>query len=666
MLKRQFIICGMVCLVALGACQEAAKDPGRVTLHRLNRVEYNNTVRDLLKTELRPADDFPSDDHGYGYDNIADVLAVSPLQVELYHRAAELLAEDLLRLPGALTFRAEDWDGAAGSRYRGASWSLWDAGRLAVKVPLAASGSYVLVLRAFGVPAGEESPQLRVELDGVTEATLTIDAVADAPSTYEVAFDGVEGEVQLALSLVNPYRGETPRELRRIVIQGTRVEGPLEGLVPSAAREQLVPCSMTSDAYEACARQILTRLATRAFRRPVTVGELARQLDMVEMAVNEGDSPERGLSLAIQAILLSPHFLYRVEVDPDPYRVTPHRLSDYELASRLSYFLWSTMPDEELLTLAEQGKVQTGKILRRQVTRMVSDERAQALTDNFAGQWLYSRGVLSAEPEPNLFPDFDDELAVDMKRESDLYFQEFLAGNLPVDELLSPGFTFLNERLASHYGISGVTGTEFRKVSTEGTARGGLLTQGAMHTVTSHQERTSIVLRGKWVLTQLLCDEPDPPPPGVESLEDQDQLTGSLRERLAQHRAHPMCASCHEVMDPIGFALENFDAIGQWREKDEGHVIDSSGVFPDGTSFDGAMELAGVVQSREGYHECIAEQLMIYGLGRGPMESDEHWNAEIVARAKKRGGGLQDLITEFVLSDVFRSRRGEFGSEGGE
>ena len=239
MLQRHFIVWGMVYLAGLGACQESEKDPGRVTLHRLNRVEYNNTVRDLLKTELRPADHFPSDDHGYGYDNIADVLAVSPLQVELYHRAAEMLAEDLLRLPGALTFRAEDWDGVAGSRYRGASWSLWDEGRLGVKVPLRASGSYVLGLRAFGVHVGDESPRLRVELGGSTEATLTIDAVADAPGTYEVAFEGVEGEVELALSLVNPYRGTAPQELRRIVIEGPRVEGPLEALVPWPCRSFL-------------------------------------------------------------------------------------------------------------------------------------------------------------------------------------------------------------------------------------------------------------------------------------------------------------------------------------------------------------------------------------------------------------------------------------------
>jgi len=286
------------------------------------------------------------------------------------------------------------------------------------------------------------------------------------------------------------------------------------------------------------------------------------------------------------------------------------------------------------------------------------------MTDNFAGQWLFSRAVLSAEPEPNMFPDFDDELAVAMKTESDMFFKYFLESNAPVATLLDPGFTFLNERLASHYGIGGVTGEAFSKVSTQGTMRGGLLSQGAMHTVTSHQTRTSLVLRGKWVLSQLLCDEPPPPPPGVEALESQVELTGTIRDRLAQHRSSAMCASCHQVMDPIGFALENYNAISEWRTEDDGFSIDASGDFPDGTQFDGPKELADVVSERAEYHECIVEHLMIYGLGRGPMESDEHWRSEIVQKATESGGGFVDLIREIVLSEAFRSRRGEPDEEG--
>jgi hypothetical protein len=658
-------------LTTPGCSSDSGEDPGRITMHRLNRAEYNNTVRDLMKTELKPANDFPLDDHGYGFDNIADVLSLSGLQIELYHRAAVLLTDDLFRAAPTFTVQPEGLESVeTGSSYHGKWWSLWEGTPFTTNIEAREDGEFVLSLRAFGRTLAGESPRLKVELDGAELTILDVTALEADPNIFELAVSTTGGSHELALTLLNPQYDTEALEFRRVMFDWVKLEGPMEGIVPSSARSQLITCELTYTEYEECARTVLSQFANLAYRRPVTNTEITALVELVKMAVAESDHPEVGLANAMQAVLISPHFIFRVELDEDPTSLDPHDLSDYELASRLSYFIWSSMPDETLLDLAAEGNLNDKGVLATQVDRMLSDSRSQALVDNFAGQWLYTRAMKSVEPEPNTFPDFDDELAVGLQRETAYFFKSFLDDNTPIEKLLTADFTYLNERVATHYGIEGVTGSEMRRVDlAPDDKRGGLLTQGSLLTVTSYPARTSPVQRGKWVLQQMLCDEPAPPPPGVEGLVEELSPTASLRERLEQHRAAPVCAACHEIMDPIGFALEHFNAVGQWREDDDGYEIDDSGLFPDGTTFTGAFEMADVIKDDPKLRECVAEHMYTYAMGRGIETYDAYHLEEITESYSSAGGGLRELIREIVQSESFRKRRGdesvEVGSEEG-
>lgn len=651
-------------LFAPGCSSDSGEDPGRVTIHRMNRAEYNNTVRDLMLTNLKPANDFPLDDHGYGFDNIADVLSLSGLQLELYHRAAVLLTDDLLRLPPTFTVQPETLEALTGSSYHGKWWSLWEGVPFTTNVEAREDGEFVLSIRAFGRTLAGESPRLKIGLDGTELTVLDVTASESNPDIFELAISATAGSHELGLTLLNPKYDTEALEFRRVMFDWVKLEGPMEGIVPSSARSGLITCELTYDEYEDCATDILSRFAYKAYRRPVTNAEITRLVDLVKMAVSESDHPEVGLANAMQAVMISPHFIFRVELDEDPTSLDPHDLSDYELASRLSYFIWSSMPDETLLSLAEDGSLNDDDTLAEQVERMINDSRSQALVDNFAGQWLYTRAMNSVEPEPNTFPDFDDTLAQGLRLETEHFFKAFVNENIPVEKLLTADFTYLNERVASHYGIEGVTGSEMRRVEVApGDNRGGLLTQGSLLTVTSYPARTSPVQRGKWVLEQMLCNEPAPPPPGVEGLAEEMSPTASLRERLEQHRADPVCAACHAVMDPIGFALERFNAVGQWREDDNGYEIDDSGLFPDGTSFTGAFEMANVIKDDPKLRECVAEHMYTYAMGRGTERYDTYHLEQITEKYSHAGGGLRDLIREIVLSESFRKRRGDTSVE---
>jgi hypothetical protein len=628
------------------------RDPGRVTVHRLNNTEYNNTVRDLLGTSRRPADLFPTDDYGEGFDNIADVLSTSPIQAEMYQRAAEDLAHEALALPWGES-RQKDDDVSLKSTGSTASFA----------VDLAGAGTYRVAVQAWGQQAGSEIARMDIKVDGTTLTTVDVAAAASAPDTYRATVDLQPGAHTLSAVFLNDYYNPDAGADRNIFVTAMAIDGP-RGQGSNPARDRILVCQPDPAAPEECARRILSAFARRAWRRPVSDGELARLLAHIDVARAQGEDVERGLELAVAAALSSPNFLFRFEFDPDPESLEPHPLGDYELASRLSYFIWSSMPDDELLEAADAGTLHERDVLAAQVDRMLADGKADALVENFAGQWMNLRALADHEVDATAFPDFTDALRDDMVTETKLLFRDFISGERPVSELLTAEYTYLNDRLAEHYGLEPPAGGDFARVSLAGGERRGLLGQGSILTVTSVQTRTSPVKRGKWVLEQLLCSAPPPPPPGVPPLDGETDVTGSIRDRMEAHRANPVCAACHQAMDPIGFALEHFDGVGAWRDKDGEYDIDATGTLPDGTSFDGAVELAQVLANDPRFPRCLTRKLMTYALGRG-MEAGDQPLVDAVAREFVRGGlRLPDLVRAIALSDAFLYRRGEpAGSE---
>ena len=494
---------------------------GADVMHRLNQSEYRNTTRDLLGTQLDPAANFPADDVSLGFDNIAQVLSVSPLLFELYEQAAQELAAEALN---------------------------------------------------------------------------------------------------------------------------------------TGIRDSIVFCDPSS---ASCRSDVFRELASRAWRRPASEEEVARLQALFDVALDEGDGVEEGLELAIRGILLSPHFIYRPELDDDPSSAEPQPLNDYELASRLSYFLWSSMPDQALFEAAANASLRSDSELRAQVDRMLNDPKSQALVDNFAGQWLRIRSLDDHVPDYARFPDWDGGLRDAMRQEAKLFFAEFLRGNASMDELLLTDFTFLNDRLAEHYRLPFDLGTQLERVDLDaGDPRFGLLTLGSLLTVTSTPIRTSPVKRGVWILEQLLCSEPPPPPPGVEGLPEGDMSSGSLRDRLELHRADPTCASCHNLMDPLGLGLEHYDAIGRFRTEDDGFPVDASGQLIDGQTFTNAREMAALIQQDERFGHCLVEKLFTYALGRPVASTERPFIDAIAEQSAERGSELPELIKLIATSEPFRSRRG--------
>jgi len=424
----------------------------------------------------------------------------------------------------------------------------------------------------------------------------------------------------------------------------------------TGVRDAIVFCDPN---VSSCRDDIFRELASRAWRRPTTDAEIIRLQQLVDVALNEGQGMEEGLELAIRGILLSPHFIYRPELEDDPSSTEPHLLNDYELASRLSYFLWSSMPDDALFDAATSGRLRDEAGLRDEVDRMLSDPKAQALVDNFAGQWLRIRSLDDHVPDYATFPDWDDSLKSSMSQETKMFFGDFLRGDVPMDELLMTDFTYLNDRLAAHYGLPFDLGPELERVSLEPTdSRFGLLTLGSLLTVTSTPTRTSPVKRGVWILEQLLCSEPPPPPPGVEGLPQDGMSGGTLRDQLEQHRADPTCASCHNLMDPLGLGLEQYDAIGAYRTEDQGFPIDAGGELVDGQTFADGREMAALIQGDERFDLCVVEKLFTYALGRPPGSSEHPFLETIAQSSAQSGAQLPEIIKRIVTSEPFRTRRG--------
>jgi hypothetical protein len=670
--KEREILAGWV-ETKLAQADCGVKDPGRVTMRRLNRAEYNNTVRDLFGIDLRPADEFPSDDVGYGFDNIGDVLSISPILMEKYLNAADKIVSAAIVTPDPPSRRFEgeqmpketQGDGVIKDFYR----LLFSNGEVRAELDFPKDGEYILRARAFQQKGGDEAAKLSFKVDGKEVQALDVEALEDAPKTYEVKFKTTKGKHLVAAAFTNDFferRGPRGGD-RNLGVDFIEVVGPLDagpGVLPDSHRRLFGtrPAGITDADY---ARRIFAFFASRAYRRPATKLEVDRLVAIVGEVQKGGDSFERGVQLAVEAALVSPHFLFRVELDPKPNDASASRLvNDYELASRLSYFLWSSMPDDELFALARKGQLKDPKILQAQAARMLKDPRSEALIDNFAMQWLTLRNLQTVSPDPKLFPGFNEQLRKDMLTETRMFVSEVIRQDRSVLEFLDGKFTYLNERLAKHYGVPGVTGEEFKRVPLIGNKeRGGLLTQGSILTVTSNPTRTSPVKRGKWVLDQLLGTPPPPPPPDVPELEGQGaKLTGTLRQRMEQHRVDPGCNSCHQRLDPLGFGLENFDAVGAWRAQDGGSPVDATGELPGGEKFNGPLELIQILKKqKEPFAKNLVSQLLTYALGRGLEHYDQCHVTDMTLAVGKKGYKFSAMVTEVVSSDPFRKRRGDGG-----
>jgi mono/diheme cytochrome c family protein len=684
---------------SLDSVAAANPNPGRATLRRMNRTEYGNAVRDVLGIDIDLGKDLPADDTGYGFDNIADVLTVSPTLMDRYinvadrvsHLATGLasrtpvsadykLAKDLFEnafgVPSYNERASDDLpvDSRGGGSFK--FYAPYDAtytiqvylnagtqteteidanNRYEVKVLLKAGLRTIgasfhkrLALDQILIPRSTKGPRtalpetveqvpLDVQVDGVRVKELAIPTVAHGPNVAQAFY---QRDV-MQISVVGPYD----------------VKGPGD----TASRHKIFICRPSAALAEAaCARKIVSALARHAYRRPVIAADIAPLMKIYDQG-RRGFDFEHGIAAALEQMLVSPNFLFMRESDPlnsPPGSV--HRISDVELATRLSFFLWSSIPDDQLLSIAEKGQLHITPVLRQQVTRMLADPKARALTQNFAGQWLYLRRLEYQKPDKDAYPNFDQRLRAAMLTETQMFFDGIVRQNRSVLDFLNANYTYVNQRLAEHYGMPGIYGTTFRRVALDPALhRGGLLGQGSILTVTSYNDRTSVVLRGKWILENLLAAAPPPPPPNVPALNDaKNGKLLTVREQMEIHRSNPVCASCHTKMDPLGFSLENYDAVGAWRAGYAGQKVDASAVLPDGTQFDGPQGLQGILLARKDqFVEAFTEQMMTYGLGRGLAAYDMPSVRKISHAAAQDGYRMNAIIMGIVQSVPFVMRR---------
>jgi hypothetical protein len=650
------------------------KDPGRVTMRRLNRAEYNNTIRDLCAvSDIYPANDFPSDDVGYGFDNIGDVLSVQPILIEKYLAAADRVLEKAIpnRQPiqsSKNVFRPQNLVvNPRAAKIKDAEKKkdiivFSTEGAAAVdKLNFPVEAEYTFRIRAWATTVGKDPTRMTLRVDGKDIKTFDVTAVEGKATISDITTRVRAGEQRVAVSLANPYQDPKTKEYRNLGLDLLEVEGPVgkfEQPIPESIKKILFTRPTTDGTADAkkAAEEILTKFATRAFRRPVKPDEIQRLLTLFNKA--SGEPFERAIQLPLKAILVSPHFLFRVEEDPKQ-PAQSKTINEHELATRLSYFLWSSMPDDELLNLASKGELRKPGVLKAQVTRMLKDWKSQSLNADFAGQWLMLRNVWGVNPDTAVYPNWDDKLKHSMIRETELYFEHIVKNDRKVTEFLDSDYTFLDERLAKHYGVKGVTGEKFREVKLTDTRRGGVLTHASILTVTSNPSRTSPVKRGKWVLDNILASPPPPAPPNVPELE-KTELKGSLRQQMEQHRANPACASCHEKMDAIGFGLENFDGIGVWRTEEKKIKIDSSGLLPGAGKFDGPAELRKILLGKaDQFRRCLAEKLTTFALGRGLEYYDKCVLDDLVIKLKAGDDRFSALVLAIVESEPFQQRKGK-------
>ena len=688
-------------VTALDAAAAKNVNPGRFVLHRLNRTEYGNAIRDLLGVKIDVSELLPSDGGDFGFDNIAAALKTSPLLLERYLTAAlqvsELAIGNTEVAPGTVTFSIS----TEVSQYQHVEGlPIGTRGGKAITYDFPADGEYVLYGRLLRTVAegyvgveGHETPhQFIITLDGEQVFSAPVGGKEDHESSsknivisreevdkrmtsppikvtagpHEVGFTWIERPTQeqnvwqpvLRASLEAHNPSGIPR------LRSLNIEGPYKvtGISDTPSRQRIFVCRPTSAAKEVpCATEIFSSLSRRAFRRPVIESDVEAPMAFYNAARKNGGDFNAGIRAGLARILASPSFVFRAE--RDAASLAPgavHRISDLELASRLSFFLWSSIPDDELLNLAIAGRLREPRVLEAQVRRMIADDRADALMNEFTGQWLQLRNLNKVTPDLLVFPDFDDNLRQAFRRETELFFSSIVRDNRSALDLLSADYTFLNERLARHYGISGVYGSRFRRVALTDPKRRGLLGQGSFLALTSVANRTSPILRGKYVISNLLNTPPLPPPPNVPQLEESapKDRPSTVREQLELHRANPVCASCHRNIDPIGFALENFNAIGQWQDKTkEGLAIDSAGVLVDGTPVDGPVQLQKALLARpEVFVGTVTEKLMTYALGRGLEPYDMPVVRNVLRGAAKDNYRFASIILGIVQSTPFQMR----------
>jgi hypothetical protein len=669
---------------------------GRSILHRLNRAEYANAIRDLLALDIDVAALLPPDDSAFGFDNISDALGLSPSLQEHYLDAAlkvgALAVGDPNISPGGETWRIRQ-DLSQDRHVNGLP--LGTIGGTAVHYNFPLDGEYIFQARLYrtnlNIMRGLESPhQVELAVDGKRIQLASIGGAEDLASLFEKPTDtgdAVEARLRVrvpikagphvvtAAFLEDPSAIE-PSRLQSYIrssvdnfdwagsphLQSLTITGPFHPSAPTdtPSRRRIFVCHPgrgTSD--EACARRIITTLARRAYRQPPTSKDLDTLMQFYRSGKRDGGF-EGGVELALERVLASPQFLFRIERDPvDAATGKPYRVNDYDLASRLSFFLWSSIPDDQLLELAGQHKLGNSDVFDHQVRRMLADPKAQALVSNFAGQWLQLRNLRNVQPNTDLFPDFDDNLRQSFRRETELLFESMVQEDRSALDLLTADYTFVNERLARHYGIPNIYGSRFRRIAITDDARLGLLGQGSILALTSHAERTSPVVRGKWILENILGNPVPPPPPDVPPLKgnQEGQRPKTMREQMAEHRANPVCAGCHKAMDSVGFAMENFDAVGAWRTQDSGNPIDASGELADGTHIDGVATLRKAIVSRpELFTATLTEKLLTYALGRGVTYRDMPAVRAILRDASHDNYRFSSLILGIVHAPAFQMR----------
>ncbi len=695
---------------------------GRVTIRRLNRTEYNNTIRDLVGVDFNPGDDFPADDVGYGFDNIGDVLSFSPLLAEKYLFAAETILEEAIVIvdpPQRTSSRVGQL------RPTSATSMIEQSGYIAFE-----EGDYTIRAKVYADQCGDDvaRAKLRVTSQSTNEviesAELPTPGTKDDPTIIELQTRLEKGSYRVGVLFLNPLdsipveiesqekreeiqsliklkqeqekiansrsfqNSERSREARQaardaaetaaaalkefgvssrtLYVRSIDTDGPENPPSPKRPEsyERLMAHSAGLDPREA-AKEIIIRFASKAFRRPVRPTEVNDCLSLYDACAKQDNRFEICVRAALLRVLVSPYFLYRVEIDPvDVEPGLTYAVSEYELASRLSYFLWNSMPDSELLTLAANSNLRSE--LDNQVQRLIVDPRSLSFIENFAEQWLVLRKLDIASPDPKLFPEFTPELKQAMIRESLLFFQEMIREDHSILDLLSADFTFLNETLAKHYGVPNIKGREFVRVAAP-PHRGGIMTQASILTLTSNATRTSPVKRGKFILEQILNTPPPPPPADVPALEEDKILSGSVRQVMEQHRENAMCASCHSKMDPLGFALENYNAIGGWRDKDGEFEVDASGVLPDGQAFNGPDELKQIMRDqKELFVRCVVEKMLTYAIGRGLEYYDRCAIDEIIEALESSDYKFSTLISEIVKSAPFQMRTAANTTKPGE
>lgn len=685
---------------------ETKPNPGRVdTFHRLNRAEYRNAIRSLFDLDVDIDEMLPSDDASYGFDNMAGVLRLNQSLLEQYLAVAGKISQLAINPPATPvteTFKVSP-ERSQNDRLDGLPFGT--RGGTLIRHQFPQDGEYeikilMLCTTETDVPCNgalgfSEPHVLEVTLDGARVKTFTLepakrdyrasDAGVSQSYGFETKIAVKAGPRDLGVTFLktipsveyvrNGYRNRFERPYRfnadvmsiaMPYVETVVVTGPFKAQGPgeTPSRRKVLICRPTTAAEEpACARRIVTRLAERAYRRPVTEAEIAELLSFYERGRKDGDF-ENGVGMAIRRLLVSLNFLFRMEIDP-PTKAgdKPYQISDLELASRLSFFLWSNIPDDELRTVAARGLLRQPAVLEKQVRRMLADDRAMAFVENFAGQWLRLRNLANVRPSEAFFPDFDTGLRDAMRRETELFFQSIMRDDRSVVDLITADYTFLNERLAKHYGIANVKGPRFRRVTLVDDRRRGLLGQASVLTVTSPAIRTSPVQRGKWILENILGSPPPPPPPAVPTLPETEAgaRTGpkSIRDRMAAHRANPVCSACHNFIDPVGFALENYNWVGQWRGVDDSYTpIDASGRLPDGTTFS---DLKGfrtaLVANQDRFVKTVTEKMLTYAMGRGVEHYDMPAVRKIQRDAAARQYRFSALVMAIVSSAPFQMRR---------